>query len=79
MLKRCQMDAVFRLCSQLACEIKDANTRLIDDNNGLDPVHVVDLTTDLVCNELGQVKTNYKRNQLYASDQLYVPLGWPLF
>lgn len=67
------MDSIFSLCTELACEMKDANTRLINDVNGLNPTQVVDLTTDMVCNEFKKTKNSYRRNQLYTSNELYVP------
>lgn len=73
MLQQNQMDLVFSLCSELICGLKDVNTRLIDDENGLNSTQVLDLTTDFVCNEFKKVKNSYRRNKLYASDELYVP------
>lgn len=73
MLKQHQMNLLFSLCGQLVCEIKDANNHLMNDTNGLNPVQVVDLTADFACNELKKVQNSYKRNQLYISNDLYVP------
>lgn len=66
------MNHVFDLCSNLASEIKDANTRLINDSNGLNATQAVELTTDFVRSEFKEVKNTYHRNKLYSSDELYV-------
>lgn len=67
-----QSDVVFKLCSQLFNEMKKVNHRLIDDKNGFNSLEVIDITSNLVCDEIARFGTIFKRKQLNFVNPIYV-------
>lgn len=72
MLKQSDLNIIFGLSSQLVTEMTKVNSRLIKDENGLDPLEVIDITSHLACHEIEKFETSFKRKKIYAVNPLYV-------
>lgn len=52
--------------------MKVANSILIDDENGLNPLQALDLMTAFICKKIKRIDSRYKREKIFTSHPLYV-------
>lgn len=73
MLSQETTNEIYKLCINLVKNLKQFNTHLINDNNGMNTAEALDMSTNVVCNKLSEYSTYYKRCKMYESSEMYVP------
>lgn len=63
---------VFKLCTQFVENIQKFNEHLIKEENGLDVMKALELSSKLINAKLSDFSTTYKRDKQYISNPIYV-------
>lgn len=67
-LKQSDTNLIFKLCGNLVENLNKLNSRLIEDNNGMNTPQVLQITADLVRNRIFKMKSAYQREQHIVSN-----------
>lgn len=66
-------DTVFEIIDGLVLLMKKMNTQLLEDDNEMNDVQVLDLTTDFIRARLSEFKNRYRRQKQNELSERYVP------
>lgn len=64
--------SIFKLSEQLVSNFANLNRRMLDDDNGMSPAHVITSTTSFFLDELSKCDSTYKRNNTIKSSDFFV-------
>lgn len=67
-----QSNAIFKLCGELMKDISDINIQLINEDNKIDANEIVDISSDLVCTQIGSFDSTFKFKANVANSEFYV-------
>lgn len=71
-LKESDTNSIFKLCADLIKNVNELNSKLIENENGLNAQQVLELTTDLIRGKVFQLGTSFRRKKDAKSNPLYV-------
>lgn len=71
-LTQSDSNKIYKLVGDLVNEIKSVNATLIEDENGFNPLQVLDLTNGIISSHFEKINSHCKRTNLLVKDPLYV-------
>lgn len=71
-MKHDDKNNIFRILSAITKHTCKISSRLIEEENGMNPLHAVNAACDYICGEIDTFKTRFKRQKKMSSNPLYV-------
>lgn len=72
MLRQTDLNTIYKLVGGLIDEMKHVNSTLIQDSNGLNPLQVLDRSSNIISDHFEKINSHYKRKKIFTSHPLYI-------
>lgn len=72
-MKHADKDKMFKLCCKIVEDIGQLNKELLQQDNGMAPLHVVEATTTFFSSEIASFSSRHNREKKVAKNPFYVP------